>query len=338
MKTALILTAIAPDENLLSLLKAFRNANDIVPLVICREGSGEIPAGIKVISTEGTGGKGGAIRRAFEYVRDELPECGCIIRAEANGAYDYPDIMHINRVVKRHWGTLVLGKRRYSNGLSLLCRTRNAIIRNLFAVASGRNVHDVETGLRGFGRELLDRFIAVEGDSHEYEVNILMHASSENVKLMEVDIEAVFPLKMDPYSKHIRQWIKVYACVMKFALSSLISFLIDIFTLLGLNSLLDGMHEVAALVISVGTARIISSVVNFYVNHYVVFKSKEPVKEAMLKFGGLQVIIMFASYALMHIMNIILNVPLAVSKVVSDTALFIVSFIVQGKFIYNKNE
>jgi len=47
---------------------------------------------------------------------------------------------------------------------------------------------------------------------------------------------------------------------------------------------------------------------------------------------------MVGNYAVMHVLNILMNMPLGISKVIADTALFVVSFIVQGKFIYNKKD
>ncbi len=338
MKTALILTAIAPDDRLLGLLGDFRDTDEITPVVICRENADALPDWVVTLRPEGAAGKGAAIRYALEYVRDNMPGCGFVIRAEADGRYGYRDIMHLNKFLVQHRNTLVLGKRAHNYELSPGSVLRSATARQLFAVASGRNVHDIETGLRGFGRRLFDRFIHVGGDAHEYEVNTLLYAARSRIKIIEVPIFTPVSESKGTYWQHLRQWIAVYACVMKFAASSLSSFLIDLFTLLGLNYLLSGMHEVAALVISVSAARIISSVVNFYVNHFIVFDSNEPVGHAMLQFGLLQAVIMLGSYAFMHILNITLNVPLAVSKVISDSALFVVSFFVQGKLIYNKED
>ncbi len=338
MKTALILTAISPDDRLLGLLEELRETDEIVPVVICRENADALPENVVALKPEGARGKGAAIRYALEYVRDNMPECGFVIRAEADGRYGYEDIMHLNKFLVQHRNTLVLGKRAHNHELSVGSILRSATARQIFAVASGRDVHDIETGLRGFSRRLLDRFIHVDGDAHEYEVNVLLYAARSDIKIVEIPISAPVSESRGTYWQHLKQWITVYACVMKFAASSLITFLMDLFTLLGLNYLLRDMHEVAALIISVGVARVISSLANFYINHFLVFDSNEPVGNAMLKFGMLQAVIMLGSYALMHLLNITLNVPLAVSKVISDSALFVVSFFVQGKLIYNKED
>ena len=75
---------------------------------------------------------------------------------------------------------------------------------------------------------------------------------------------------------------------------------------------------------------------NFTINHKVVFKGDESLGKAVLKYAALALFILAANYGLMHVTTIGLNWPLAFAKILVETVLFFVSYIVQGKFVYRK--
>jgi len=337
LKTAVLICSDRPDRSVMRLIERVRGNDQMVPLAVFAGSEPEgMPAYVQALYCPESDGVGVRIKAALRYVRDSMPECGYVIRLDADSPCNFEDIMRLNKTIVRTRGELVLGKRRLNTELSLKSVMRSAVVRQVFALASGRNIHDTETRIRGFGRELIDTLLHIDGEGYEYEVNVLLYCARNGVPISETKISTPCTESPDSYMQHLRDWIKVYGCVVKFAISSLIAFLIDLFILLGMNRLLDGMHEVAALVISVGTARVISAVVNFYINHFIVFDSNEHVGTAMLKFGLLQIIVLAGNYAIMHVLNILLNMPLAVSKVIADTAMFAVSFVIQGRFIYNK--
>jgi len=338
MTTALIIPTEEMTPQLARMLAGFRSDGSIRPVAVFFGGAsaGEIPGAVVLRCA---GGKGAAIKAGLEYVRDHMPECRYVIKAEAVQDAGSRDVMRIFRALCKGGGAqLVMGKRAINPARPVTGRLRSWFIRSIFAIAAGTNIHDVQTPIKGFGRELIDVFLNIDGQGLEYEVNLLLYAARRGIPIREVDVPGLHTESGHTYLQHLIKWIKVYACVVTFAVSSLIAFLLDFFILLGLNRLLSGINEIVALVISVGAGRIISSIVNFYMNHFIVFDSNEPVGTALLKYSALAAFIMVGNYAVMHVLNILMNMPLGISKVIADTALFVVSFIVQGKFIYNKKD
>ena len=105
---------------------------------------------------------------------------------------------------------------------------------------------------------------------------------------------------------------------------------------LALNALTGSLPEATSLAISVVGARLVSASVNFTINRKLVFKGNESLGKSILKYVVLALFILAANYALMHVTTIIWNWPLAFAKILVETVLFLVSFIVQGKFVYRK--
>ena len=344
MKTALIIPAYKPGREMLELLERFRGNEDFLPLVV-DDGSGEeyreifdaVPDFAVLLRHEVNRGKGAALKTAIGHVLSALPECELALTADADGQHRYEDILMVNESAKAHPGALVLGGRRFDGDVPFRSRFGNGVTRQVFAIASGRKVYDTQTGLRVFGRAAMERFLKVQGDRYEYEINMLLDAAQSGMPIVEETIATVY--LNDNESSHfnpLRDSIKIYMCILKFAASSLLAFLIDYVMVLLLSAVTTAMPEAASLAVSVVGARIVSATVNFCVNRSVVFKGNEKLGRAAVKYIALAACILAANYALMHLMTISLGWSLALSKIIVEVLLFAVSFVVQGKVVYRE--
>lgn len=339
MRTALIVRMRSGDRQLPEYTAQLAKRDDFTAVVVCQDGEyNGVGDDANIIALPDEAGEGAAMKRAYKYVMENLPDCDMVIRVSADDEYTANDILRVQRLLRKNRSALVIGLRSRNHSLGWAGKLRRSIVNQVFAVASGRNLRDVETGLRGFYREYIPSLLKVDGERYEYEVNALLYATRTGMKICEAVLDTEYSIGNNSYYQHIMEWIKVYGCVVKFAVSSLLTFLIDFFMLLGLNKLLAGINQVAALVISVGTSRTAGCLANFFINHFIVFDSNEPVSRTMLKFVCLQIVIMALSYLMIHFFNITLGMSIAISKIISDTALFAVSFVIQGKFIYSSEQ
>ena len=86
-----------------------------------------------------------------------------------------------------------------------------------------------QTGLRAFDLELADKFLSVEGERYEYEMNMLMICAKEKIPIKEVQIRTIYHDK-DNSNSHFRGFrdsVRIYKEILKFTLSSLSGFLLD---------------------------------------------------------------------------------------------------------------
>ena len=137
----------------------------------------------------------------------------------------------------------------------------------------------------------------------------------------------------------------IFAHFFKYTLSSLLSSVVDEGIYLLLNALLLplalGTWTLTA--VSATTARIISSLMNFYTNHYLVFKSNAPIGKAMVKYFALaipqftaQLLLTYGVYALFDIpdhQTILRGVIYGAVMCV----LFVASYIIQKRWVFKNN-
>ena len=179
------------------------------------------------------------------------------------------------------------------------------------------------------------RFLQVPGDRYEYEINMLLDAAQADMEFIELPIETVY--LNDNASSHFNPFkdsLKIYMCILKFGMSSLLAAVIDYILVLVISALTRGLAPARSLAVSVVGARLVSASVNFSINRRVVFKGDETLGRAVAKYAALALCILAVNYAMMHLLTIILHWPLALAKLVVEVLLFSVSFLVQGKFVY----
>lgn len=343
MKTALIIPAYKPSGELPNLLEQFRDRDDFLPIVV-DDGSGEeylplfdaLPPFVTLLRHPQNRGKGAALKTAFAHVLQNCPECGWVVTADADGQHRFEDILRVCRTAAEHPDALVLGSRKFEGKVPLRSKLGNGITRKVFSIASGVSVYDTQTGLRACSREVLQNFLDIPGDRYEYEINMLLAAAQSGIPILEEWIETVY--LDDNASSHFdpfRDSLKIYLCIFKFAASSLTAFAIDYVLVLLFSALTRSWPRAASLNFSVITARLISGTVNFTINRKVVFKGNEVLWKAVLKYAALAGCILALNLALMHLLTG-LGWPIALAKIVTELALFLLNFVVQGKFVYRK--
>lgn len=344
MKTALIIPAYKPAKELLALIDQFMANPRFVPVVV-DDGSGAafepifaaLPEGVQLLRHPVNRGKGAALKTAFAHVLEHMPECGQAVTADADGQHRYEDILRVCATAEANPGALVLGSRKFEGNVPLRSRFGNGVTRQVFGVASGVKVYDTQTGLRAFGRDALKTFVSVSGDRYEYEINMLLTAAQGGMPIIEEWIETVY--LNDNASSHfnpLRDSLKIYLCILKFCASSLLAFCVDYALALLLKALTSAWPAAASVNFSVIVARLVSGSVNFAVNRRLVFNGNEKLGKAIAKYAALAVVILALNLALMHLLTGPLRIPFALAKIIVEVTLFLLNFVVQGKFVFRK--
>ena len=344
MKTALIVPAYKPTEDMIPMLQRFAADENYVAVVV-DDGSGpefqklfeQVPEGCVLLRHEVNRGKGAALKTAIQHVLAHLPECDFAVTADADGQHCDEDIRRVADSARRHPGALVIGSRAFDGDVPFKSRAGNAITRQVFAIASGVRLQDTQTGLRAFGRAQMPNLLTIPGDRYEYEINMLLYAAQEGIPIREEIIRTIYI--NDNAASHFnpfRDSLKIYLCIFKFIGSSLVGFGVDFVLLMFLRVITRGMGAERSLLFSVVVARLISATVNFIVNKKIVFRSRESWRTELGKYAALAACILVANYLLMRFMTITLNAPLVLSKLLVEALLFVLSFVVQGRFVYRR--
>lgn len=337
---AILIPAYKPDDKLVALTDQLLTHDDL-KLVVVDDGSGEafrpvfeaLDKRVTLISYPDNKGKGGALKTGIRYIMDHMPECERLVTADADGQHRYADIRRVLDKSEEMPGALVLGSRAFDGDVPLRSRFGNAMTRQVFAIASGVKVRDTQTGLRGFDRDGMLLFVDVPGDRYEYEINMLLTAARAEMPIYEVTIETVY--LNDNESSHfnpLKDSLRIYACILKFACSSLICFGID-YVLFQLLRTFIPLTWVSNLL-----ARIVSASVNFMLNKKLVFKGNEKTLPAVLKYAALAVFIYLIDTAILALLYEKLGWSRYVVKIISGVLGYLISFPVQGRIVYRKQK
>ena len=337
---AILIPAYKPDDKLVALTDQLLTHDDL-KLVVVDDGSGEafrpvfeaLDKRVTLISYPDNKGKGGALKTGIRYIMDHMPECERLVTADADGQHRYADIRRVLDKSEEMPGALVLGSRAFDGDVPLRSRFGNAMTRQVFAIASGVKVRDTQTGLRGFDRDGMRLFVDVPGDRDEYEINMLLTAARAEMPIYEVTIETVY--LNDNESSHfnpLKDSLRIYACILKFACSSLICFGID-YVLFQLLRTFIPLTWVSNLL-----ARIVSASVNFTLNKKLVFKGNEKTLPAVLKYAALAVFIYLIDTAILALLYEKLGWSRYVVKIISGLLGYLISFSVQGRIVYRKQK
>lgn len=337
---AVVIPAYQPDENLPALAEQFEDSGNLV--LVVDDGSGEayrhifdaLDSSCVVLRHEHNRGKGAALKTAFSYIEDCLPNVGVITTADADGQHLAADAAHVALCAWTKPGTLALGSREFDGDIPLRSKLGNKITRLVFHTASGVRLRDTQTGLRAFDCSLLPKMLEIPGERYEYEMNVLLACSCEHIPMQEVPIRTVYHDKQNSCSHFdsVRDSFRIYKNLLKFSAASLVSFAADYGLFLGLHALLPAGAQ--TLLVSNVLARVCSAALNFELNSRAVFCDHNPVKQALPQYAALAAGILAANSVILSGLVHGLHLPAAASKLLTEVLLFSVSYFVQSYFIF----
>ncbi|MBR2697636.1 MAG: bifunctional glycosyltransferase family 2/GtrA family protein [Clostridia bacterium] len=341
MKIALIVPAYHPTQDMIPMLERFLEDPEFVPVVV-NDGSGseydpifaQVPAGCVLLNHEVNKGKGAALKTAMRYVLEKLPECDMAVTADADGQHRYGDIRRVVESARQHPGTLVLGSRAFDGNVPFRSRFGNGVTRQVFAIASGVKVRDTQTGLRAFDRACMEKFRDIPGERYEYEINMLLYAAREGIEIREETIETVYIDDNSASSFHpFRDSFKIYACILKFAASSMLAFVIDAVMVLIMMAVTGGQERLSQTV-----ARVVSSTVNFIVNKKVVYESKQDWLPELIKYALLAVANLGVNLLVVKPLSDLMAGRFFLAYLIVQVIMYALNFVLQGKFVYNRKK
>lgn len=306
---------------------------------------------IDYLEHEKNQGKGRALKNGFEfflkkYAQDE--NIHGIITVDSDGQHLVADVIKLSdEIDSAKIPTLFLGSRSFDyDFVPFKSKFGNKITTVIFGSLNGKYIKDTQTGLRGICKELLmnDRkYLQLQGERFEYEINMLIYAVRKSVYIKEIPIETVYiDNNSETHFRPIKDSWKIYKVIfsnfIKYMCSSLISCAVD---LLGFQICLMVLSKISVgsrIFYSTIIARIVSSVVNFVINKKVVFENEDKSKGQLIKYYILCVAQMLTSAVLVIGLNNLVAGEEVIKKVIVDSILFFISYHIQRKFIFKEKE
>lgn len=342
----IVIPSLEPDKKLHTLLETIRAEQPItIPIVIVDDGSGSSFDNIFqiakdkfnciVIKHKQNFGKGRALKTAMNYVLEHFGNAKGMVTIDSDGQHQYKDMAICVDAFKVHNDALIMGVRSFDGKVPLRSKFGNLLTRKIMKATTGIKLTDTQTGLRVIPRVFMEHLVNTSGERFEYEMNMLIEAKNQNIVIIEVPIKTIYIEENQSSHFHVLfDSIAIYAVFMRYLFSSVFSFLIDI-SLFSLIIYFIGESNFQTITLASYIARSVSSLFNYLVNNYIVFKNSS--SNSFIKYYGLVVVQTFISSLLVSLLhNALMDFSPTSLKIVIDLLLFLMSFYVQKKWVFHK--
>lgn len=356
INVAVLIPSLNPSENLISYIKDLVNAG-IKKIIVVDDGSkDDAQQYFKLIEKKYDGivlhhdvnkGKGRALKTGFNYFINTFSynEMAGIVTADSDGQHSAEDTVNVAKRLVEENNKIILGTRNFNQSdVPFKSRWGNKITTAVFALLYCKKINDTQTGLRGIPYKFINNCLFVKGEHFEYETGMLISAVREQVDIAEESIQTIYIDKnesshFNPFKDSLFIYFMMLSCFFKFSLSGMLSFFIDIGLFAFLSSVMFNKLTTISMTIFFSTlfARVISSLFNYIVNKNVVFNNTSKMKNSIIKYYLLCAVQLLSSWLLVTIVYNNLSMNLTAIKVLIDFVLFFISFQIQRRWVFVKD-
>ena len=306
---------------------------------------------ITLLHHEVNRGKGAALKTAFAWFLENRPQGLGVVTVDGDNQHHPEDTRACcQRMLET--GNVVLGCRDFT-GPDVPARSRfgNHTTSLVFKLFCGMTLSDTQTGLRAIPRDAVEKFLTVYGDRFEYETNMLLAMKTMGIPYEEVSIRTVYIEENKSSHFHaIKDSWRIYKLILahffRYTLSSAVCACVDT----GMFALLDWALRGAAAAVHATVpyvgARVVSSLLNFFLNKKLVFQSGVKTGKAMLRYYLLAVPQMAAQMLLTNGLFKILRISETAGGVrtlwyvIVMVCLYFLSYTIQQRWVFavSKND
>ena len=294
-------------------------------------------------------GKGAALKTAFTWFLENRPEGKGVVTVDGDNQHHPEDTRTCcERMLET--GNVVLGCRDFNlPHVPKRSRFGNHATSAVFKIFCGMTLSDTQTGLRAIPRYAVEKFLTVYGDRFEYETNMLLAMKTMGIPFEEVGIRTVYIEENKSSHFHaVKDSWRIYKLILahffRYTLSSAVCACVDA----GMFALLDRLLRGAAAGVHVTVpyvgARVVSSLLNFFLNKKLVFNSEVKTGKAMLRYYLLAVPQMAAQmlltngvYSLLHVSETAGGLR-TLWYVIVMVCLYFVSYTIQQRWVFAKSK
>ena len=278
-------------------------------------------------------GKGDALKTGMQYIAEHFGAEVVVVTVDADGQHRPADAAAVGRLAYQNPGSLILGSRRLKENVPLRSQFGNTVTRLIYRISTGLKVHDTQTGLRAFNGRLIPKLLAISGDRYEYEMNVLLLFAREGIPIVEHEIATIYlDNNSQSHFNTLKDSARIYGEILKFSVSSLAGFATDygVYTALVLSTGNLRLSNIAARAVSAG--------VNFTLNRKFVFKSREKLWPAAVKYFLLAAGILLGNTLVLEFLVNTGGIHQLAAKVLTEILFFACSWLVQKWFVFKKSE
>lgn len=146
-----------------------------------------------VLKHDANYGKGKALKTGFIYYLNNLPSYDGIVTADSDGQHTPVDTLEIAKTLAVNKSSFILGTRCFDEKqVPFKSKYGNKITTFILKKIYGKEIKDTQTGLRAIPNHFIKKIISLDGDRFEYEINVLIEAIKEDIKIIQVPIKTIY--------------------------------------------------------------------------------------------------------------------------------------------------
>lgn len=356
-KIAVIIPSLDPDEQLNKTINGILNEG-FTHIILVNDGSDEAHlepfnaarnhSEVVYLQHEVNMGKGAALKTAFKYVLDNMPDITGVVTADGDGQHLPTDIHKIAEKLQINDVDVLLGTRNLkADNVPGKSGVGNSLASSWFKFTCGVKLSDTQTGLRGIPVKYLEALVSeLPGNRYEYETHMLIYFSEHKVPIKEIGIETVYINdNAGTHYRPVHDSLKItgvffkHSTFLKQIVSSVVSSLTDfiLFWVLSVSIILDDVT--LEVFICTAVARVCSATLNYILNRNFVFRNKASVISSVPKYFIVAACMMTLSWlGVSQLATMITPDPSlrVLLKLIVDGLLFILSYFVQKKWVFAK--
>jgi len=355
-KISVVLPSLDPDEKLIAVIDGLLEYG-FSDIILVNDGSRQenlhyftdlaaLHPEITLLHHEVNKGKGAALKNAFRWFLNNRPEGFGVVTVDGDNQHHPAD----TRACCEHMlktGHAVLGCRDF-NQADVPARSSfgNKTTSLIFKLFVGMTISDTQTGLRALPRAVLEELVEVYGDRFEYETNMLLAFKTKGIDFDEVKIRTVYiEENKSSHFRVIRDSWRIYKLILahffRYTVSSVACFVVDSAMVFLLTKVLGSflMDPLLSGISTVG-ARIVSSLINFFMNKKLVFRANVSTARAMVRYYALAVPQLMVQWLLNQGLYTLLGIgesqagARTLIHILVMCVLFVVSFTIQQRWVF----
>jgi putative flippase GtrA len=330
----LLIPAYRPGSELPQLVESLAGNGTFTSIVVVDDGSGPeyapVFAGCRatVVSHAKNLGKGAALRTGILHILAAHPGCS-VVTADADGQHHPEDIVRVAERLEREPAYLVLGSRDFEGAVPARSRAGNRIAGNVFRLLVGQKLRDTQTGLRGIPAHMLPQVAAISSTGYEFELDMLTAAKHLSIPITEEPVRTIYaPGNTTSHFNPLADSMRIGFVLTRFSMLSLATAVLD--NVVFFAATRAGFMAAAAQL----TARACAVMFNYPLARRAVFLSKEPHRSTLVRYLALVTASGFLSFELLRLFESWFGIGVLTAKILAESALFLVNFIVQRDFAF----
>ncbi len=285
--------------------------------------------GCDVIELPENQGKGVALRHGFEAAIAD--DCDYVVTLDSDGQHLPEEIDNLVSAAVETGSDVVVGSRRVSE-MPPQRQVGNLLTRWTFRLQTGKKLRDTQTGYRLFTPAALKKIMpGLSWGRYETEMAMLFNADHLGLKMTTAPISTVYigDNKLTSF-RSLPDSMRIFVVVLRYAAAGISSAILE-FALFSAIVWLFHFHYVPALLIS----RAVALVNHYLVSRFFAFRVRKKIhRDEMFRYAVVAGVNMAASFAFLYLLINLLGLNVILSKAVSQTVLFWVTFLLLKQYTF----